>query len=273
MSKQQKGLKRNTIDKFYTKSTVVSTCIQLIKSKLSIDPINDLIIEPSAGNGSFIPFIKNLTNNYKFYDLLPEHKEIEKQDYLTLNYNSYTNKRIHIIGNPPFGRQASLALKFIKYSTQFCNSISFILPKSFKKDSMKNKLDLHFHLICEHNLPKNSFIVNNKEHEVPCVFQIWIRKKVLRILKPKLIPFHYKFVKKVETHDIAVRRVGVYAGSIFTETENKSHQSHYFIKFDNELTYFLLWKLQNIKFLESDYTVGPKSISKQELIKEYNKYM
>jgi hypothetical protein len=47
---------------------------------------------------------------------------------------------IHIIGNPPFGRQSSTAIKFIKKSCLFCNSLSFILPKSFKKDSLKNKV-------------------------------------------------------------------------------------------------------------------------------------
>ena len=42
--------------------------------------------------------------------------------------NSTFNK-IHIIGNPPFGRQSSLAIKFIKKSVEYCDSISFILPK------------------------------------------------------------------------------------------------------------------------------------------------
>ena len=42
-------------------------------------------------------------------------KDIKKQDYLKLNYNKFLNKynNIHIIGNPPFGKQSSLAKKFI----------------------------------------------------------------------------------------------------------------------------------------------------------------
>ena len=60
MSKIQKnGLKRNTIDKFYTKINVVKICINLIKQYLTIT-IDDLIIEPSAGDGAFIEFIKTL---------------------------------------------------------------------------------------------------------------------------------------------------------------------------------------------------------------------
>ena len=48
--KQKKGLKRNTIDKYYTKPSVVNQCIKLVKKYINISN-NDLIIEPSAGNG------------------------------------------------------------------------------------------------------------------------------------------------------------------------------------------------------------------------------
>ena len=79
--KQTKGLKRNVIDKYYTKSEVVNLCIETIKNKINIDN-EHLIIEPSAGNGAFIDGIKTLCDNYKFYDKEPEHDDIDKQDYL-----------------------------------------------------------------------------------------------------------------------------------------------------------------------------------------------
>ena len=147
------------------------------KKYIQIKP-DDLIIEPSAGNGSFISGIKSFSNNCIFYDLEPENPEIIKQDFLTGNYNDLSTKynNIHIIGNPPFGRQSSLAIKFIRKSCEFCNSISFILPKSFKKDSLKQKIPLNFHLILESDLPEKSFLVDGVEHDVPCVFQIWKKK-------------------------------------------------------------------------------------------------
>jgi len=61
--KQKKGLNRNTIDKYYTKDTVVESCLNFVKQFIQID-INDLIIEPSAGNGAFISGIKSLSNNF-----------------------------------------------------------------------------------------------------------------------------------------------------------------------------------------------------------------
>lgn len=62
-TKQSKGLKRNTIDKYYTKYTIVDLCIGIINKYIVISPENDIIIEPSSGNGSFIKNIKSLCNN------------------------------------------------------------------------------------------------------------------------------------------------------------------------------------------------------------------
>ena len=272
--KQDTGLKRDTTDKYYTKLDIVEDCKVQIEKHINIKE-NDLIIEPSAGNGSFIKIIKELTKNHKFYDLIPENKEIIKQDFLLLDVDKIIEpyKKIHIIGNPPFGRQSSLAIQFIKKCCEFADTISFILPKSFKKDSNKAKFDKLFHLIYEKDLPENSFSVNGDDCDVPCVFQIWKKKKTERIIPDKIEPKNFKFVDKTEHHDISFRRVGVYAGKIDKETDDKSIQSHYFIKFTNNKSVN-----ENIKLLEKinfdfNNTVGPKSISKQELIKEFNKYI
>jgi len=279
-TKQSKGLKRNTIDKYYTKDTIVESCLKSIKNYINITS-DDLIIEPSAGNGSFITGIKSLSNNFIFYDLEPENTEIIKQDYLLLDYSELTNKfsNIHVIGNPPFGRQSSMAIKFIKKSYEFCNSISFILPKSFKKDSLKKKFPLNFHLVFENDLPDKSFLVDGVEHNVPCVFQIWQKKNTKRLVVQKLEPNNFKFVEKPENldtveenekPDISFRRVGVNAGTIDVNINEKSVQSHYFIKFtNNKSVNDNIKRLYNITY-DFNNTVGPKSISKQELIFKFN---
>lgn len=272
--KQKKGLTRNTIDKFYTKNEIVKECINYIKKNIDIS-ISDLIIEPSAGSGVFIPFIKTLSNNNLFLDIAPENEEIIKQDFLELDNLELVKKykKIHIIGNPPFGRQASLAIKFIKKCCSFATSISFILPKSFKKDSMQKYFDKNFHLIYQYDLPLNSFLVNNIEYDVPCVFQIWLLKDIKRDEIIKVEPKNFCFVKKTDKPDISFRRVGVNASIISTDIKSKSEQSHYFIKFiNNKSIKDNLKNLSNIKF-NFNNTVGPKSISKQELIIEFNKFI
>jgi predicted RNA methylase len=269
--KQKKGLNRDTIDKYYTKDIIVDLCLNNVKKYIEINS-NDIIIEPSAGNGSFIKGIKLLTNNYKFYDIEPENSEIIKQDYLELDYCiiKETFSKIHIIGNPPFGRQSSLAIKFIKKSCEFCDSISFILPKSFKKDSLKSKFPLNFHLIFEIDLPEKSFLVNGKEHNVPSIFQIWKKMTNNRVINEKLEPLNFKFVDKTDNPDISFRRVGINAGRIEKIIDEKSIQSHYFIKFTNKNSVDdNIKKLSKITY-DLNNTVGPKSISKQELINKFN---
>jgi len=280
--KQTVGLKRNTSDKFYTNPSTVEICLNVIKQYLHILP-NDLIIEPSAGNGAFINGIKTLSNHYRFYDLEPEHPDIQQQDYMKLNSKelleshklSVINGKLsscNVIGNPPFGRQSSLAIQFIKKSCEFCDSLSFILPKSFKKESLKKTFPLNFHLIIEIDLPYYSFLVNDQEYNVDTVFQIWVKKDHQREVTEKIKPVNYKFVKISESPDISFRRVGVYAGKIDTDIV-KSEQSHYFIKFTNDKSINEnLEALKHVKF-EHNNTVGPRSISKPELIIEFNKYL
>lgn len=270
---QTTGLNRKVIDKFYTRPFIANECINAVIEKINIGN-TDLCIEPSAGNGSFIDSIKRVFSRYQFYDLEPENSEITKQDYLEYYYEpsyEYPDSSVHVIGNPPFGRQSSLAIHFIKKSCSFCDSISFILPKSFKKDSLKKHFPLKFHLIYEYDLPYNSFMVGDNEHDVPCVFQIWIKKDYCRVLPEKLIPNNYKFVEKSDEHDISFRRVGINAGEIDKNTDPKSIQSHYFIKFNIDFTDELFDELSNTVYNCKNNTCGPKSISKQELIKEFNK--
>ena len=133
---------------------------------------------------------------------------------------------------------------------------------------MSRTFDLYFHKVYELDIPKNSFNINKKYVDVPCIFQIWMRKDVKRILPPTLIPRGYSFVKKNQTPTISFRRVGINAGVISYEIENKSIESHYFIKIEN-MNDIIFNKLKELTF-EFNNTVGPRSIGKQELIEQFN---
>lgn len=266
------GLKRNTIDKFYTKTEVVKKCLIEFK-KIKIDLLKDVVIEPSAGNGSFTSHL--LEYNSISYDIAPEAEGIIKQDFLKLNLTEGFQIPLHFIGNPPFGRQSSIAKKFIKHICK-CDktkSFSFILPKSFKKESMQRCIPLDFHLISQIDIEYNGFLVNGEEHDVPCIFQVWERRDNNRYVSPKLEPKGYVFVKDKTKARYALRRVGVYAGKIIDmflhPLSRISDQSHYYIILDNNDKNFIE-KYEKISWKE-DNTVGPKSIGKQEFIKEINK--
>ena len=197
------GKNRDIIDQFYTIRNISEKCIKYLYDTLEIG-VNDLFIEPSAGDGSFSDYFIENQIKIDTYDIEPKKEYIEKVNFLELDivkYKDYENK-IHTIGNPPFGRQSSLAKKFIKKCSKFCDSISFILPKSFRKESYQSAFPLNFHLIKEFELDKNAFVIDGKSHNVPCVFQIWIKKETERYIEPKQIEKGFKFVKKSILKDI-----------------------------------------------------------------------
>ena len=101
--------------------------LKVSKDKVDIKP-NDIYLEPSAGNGSFIPYLKD--NKYVAYDIEPESEEIIKQDFLLFEpeYKDYI-----VIGNPPFGKRSRLAIDFLNHATSMAKVIGFIIPKSVFK--------------------------------------------------------------------------------------------------------------------------------------------
>ena len=63
-------MKKNN-DKFYTKPEIADDLIKFLLSKVDIDK-NDIIIEPSAGNGSFSNNPNLIKYKIEAYDILPE---------------------------------------------------------------------------------------------------------------------------------------------------------------------------------------------------------
>jgi hypothetical protein len=252
----------NTKEQFYTDKMVAKSCINHIVNL--IPNINNYLwIEPSAGNGSFL---HNVPETFKKIglDIDPKSNDINREDYL--KWNPPFHKNIIVFGNPPFGRQSSLAKSFILKSCKFANVIAFILPRSFTKPSMYNIFDLKFHLIYCNELGKNSFVINGLKYDVPCVFQIWQKRDDNRTIEEKTIPYMFQYVKQSEQHDIVFRRVGGLAGKCYKNNGGEySIQSHYFIKLDNNIIPFTDTIVEKINsYIFPSNTVGPRSLSKSE---------
>lgn len=253
---------KDIFDRFYTKEDVVNKCLTVLN-------LNDFdcIIEPSAGTGNFL---KNLPadSNVFAYDIAPEADGIEKIDWFSVDKTQFNVfKSILVLGNPPFGQQNSLAIRFFNESAKFCNTIAFVLPLSFKKSSVQNRLDLNFHLIKEIDLDNCGFMLLDKQEvTVPCVFQIWERQdKPRKKIKGKITSTEFIFTDK-ENADFRIQRVGGNAGKAFFDL-NKSASSNYFIKNNSKLSNEDFIELVNhLIFPSIEFTVGPKSLSKTELI-------
>jgi len=289
------GKKRDPKDQFYTNPGISEYCIDVFQNTVDID-CNDVLLEPSAGSGSFSDTLLEQYYNVHAYDIEPKKEYIKKQNYLEFDYSIYNNKTIHCIGNPPFGPQSSLAKKFIKYSCQFCETISFILPKSFRKDSFQKAFPLNFHLVKEIDLPKNSFIIDGKEHNVPCVFQIWVKKNTERYIEPNVKEKGFHFVSRPTlkniTHDEegkAIKRENIFSeepdfgilragggkrcGRISKEYKDGIAcypEAWLFIKIDGKYDKDKFYKeYKKINWID-DSNVGARSIDKQRFIRGIN---
>ena len=132
-------------DKYFTKPSIVDQCLKRIDLTKF-----DIILEPSAGCGSFhnkIPKDKG-----RACDISPDIPDVIELDFYAiekvinlLDLTTAPDKRYLSIGNPPFGMNSSMAIEFFNGCAKFSDEIAFIVPRTFRKDSVQNRLDLNFH--------------------------------------------------------------------------------------------------------------------------------
>lgn len=256
----------SSLDQYYTAPAVATYCMNKL---IDIISLNDYIcIEPSSGTGSFY----NLLPVPKIgIDLDPKHEGAIVQDFLTW-YPENLSKLYITVGNPPFGKNSTLAVKFFNHAAIFSNFIAFIVPRTFQKNSIVNRLNSKFQLKFEEVLPLDSFIYQDKPYKVPTVFQVWQKNaNLIRTITKKIVSHpDIIFCNNPANATIAFQRVGNNAGKISIEGLKLSANSHYFIKCDQSVINTLLkidWSL--IKY----NTAGNPSISKSELIEEYCKLL
>jgi predicted RNA methylase len=257
-------IERKKLDKFYTKKDVALECYNDLKKILDFNNISEVeFLEPSAGNGSFLSIIKEPKIGF---DIYPENNEILKCDYLTTDISNFLNKKLKtvVIGNPPFGKNSSLAVKFLNKSFEYSDIVGFVLPKTFKKESIKNRINLSFSCIFEKDLIEDSFFLGEENYSVPCVFQIWVKSDFRQKNKYIKNENHIKFTTKEEA-SYAIRRVGDYAGKIFKEFKEYSNSSNYFINCSPDIYTLIAENFKQLNNLAKN-TAGNPSLSKQELL-------
>ncbi|MDR2683846.1 MAG: hypothetical protein LBB53_00500 [Prevotellaceae bacterium] len=164
----------NIFDQYFTKRELAE--MLFAKTKQTISKYENTLenytwLEPSVGEGCFFDLLPE--NQRIGIDIEPLKNDIVKSDYLNFQL---PEKKLIVIGNPPFGHRGVMALNFINHS-QKADYVCFILPMFFEskgKGSVKYRVR-GFNLIHSERLPKNSFYMpaTQKTVDVKCVFQIW----------------------------------------------------------------------------------------------------
>lgn len=134
-------------------------------------------------------------------------------------------------GNPPFGKNSSLALKFINKAAEFSDFIAMILPRTFRKESMSRLIHPGLMGLIDVDVPKDSFIFKNRTKDVPKRFMVFKKSSGQKTLSPPkpTTSRHFSFTEK-ETGAVSFQRVGARAGTVREEFRDRATTSHYFLQ-------------------------------------------
>lgn len=217
------GLTAERLDQYYTEWHVADRLWSHVEDH--IDTESCLLVEPSAGEGAFY---RRMRPGSLGFDKEPKYPGI-----ITANFFDVTiggDRDICFVGNPPFGKNSSLAQAFFNHAAREARYIAMILPSTFLKGSMQNKLNFAFHVVFEEEVPPNAFRFEGRLCSVSTTFMIWERREEPRPLWPTETRHpDFEFLPSRDGADFMIQRVGADAGRVHEEF-GKSGSAHYFIR-------------------------------------------
>ena len=277
MTTTAEEVREGGLDKFYTIPAIAEKCLARIGSRYVWSEWG-IVIEPSAGNGSFL--IRIPTEKKLGIDISPEHKDIVKQDFLTYMPPKNLGK-ILVVGNPPFGRVSSLAIKFFNHASKWADVIAFIIPRTFRRVSVQNKLNLYFHLVFDEEIPMEPCSFSPRMM-AKCCFQIWEKRQIPRaIIELSTTHDHWDFLgfgpndetgqpTPPEGADFAIRAYGGKCGDLVeTGLERLRPKSWHWIQAKIKKD-TLIERFKALDYSLSLDTARQNSIGRGELVRLYS---
>lgn len=258
-------------EQYYTPADLSREILEKVCSKIDA-PTRRVFLEPAGGTGSFIDAAKALGfTQIVSMDIEPKHELVEEMDFLEsqLDVSSAV-----CVTNPPFGRNNSLSVPFFNKAAEYSDIIAFIVPRSWRKWSVLNRLNMSFHLVDDWNLDID--YVNDEgesTHGVgnlrTCV-QVW-KKDESKLRLPVKIPDHGIIQKTTpELADVSFTLFGYGCGTVKEDFPRIPNTTQTFLKlkhpralealnavdfskFFNHTAYTEALGLQEINYLLNDY--------------------
>ena len=165
------------LDQFFTRPEVAQDCYASLRQWMHQDgarPEEYHFIEPAAGTGAFFDLLP--TDRRVGVDIATFRDEYERADFLS--WQPAEGQCYALIGNPPFGYRAWLALAFMNHAAKFADYVGMILPMAFQSDGKGSpKLRVRgLRLVHTQHLPQNSFVdVQGRRAKVNALWQVWQR--------------------------------------------------------------------------------------------------
>ena len=254
---ERKALAGVHSDQFFTRPQVAKQFAGWVRSQPFVKQV-DRVIEPAAGNQDLAKYFPGI----EMYDLDPKSANITQQDFLTSQHKPTGGTMV--VMNPPFGRGSDLAIQFFNKAATFAEYIAMIVPRTFRRTSIQDRLNRNWHLVDEYILPRNSFYLPSegpeRGYDVPAVAQIWRKGAEPRqSAAPATLPANIKFTTP-DRADFAFRKKGRRAGQIVTQDIALTNPNSFFY-IQGDVTPF-----QGVDWRQwGNDVMGARSISKADI--------
>ncbi|MEY4437468.1 MAG: hypothetical protein RL100_932, partial [Actinomycetota bacterium] len=250
-------------EQYYTPSYLADSLIIEVAA-LVPDLADRTILEPAGGTGSFIKAAEKFgVKNFLSFDIEPKHDSVSKQDFL---HAKVSVQNAVTISNPPFGRNNALSIPFFNKAADHSEYICFIVPRSWRKWSVINRLDRRFHLVSDHDIEidyeNDSGQKLSDKNALATCFQIWQRKSVLR---PKYLVQDQGLIEKTNPMDadVALTIFGFGCGKVATDFARKPNTTKMFLKLKHPKALAALQSVDYSRFYKS--TAYTNALSLQEI--------
>lgn len=217
-------------EQYYTPADLAESLLQEVLQFVP-DISKRTVLEPAGGTGSFINAARKAgAKKFLSFDIEPKHDSVTLANFLDADIKAHDAVTI---SNPPFGRNNSLSIPFFNKAADHSEYICFIVPRSWRKWSVINRLDQRFHLIADHDIKidyENDLGQKlSQRNNLATCFQIWQRKATPR---PKYTVADQGLIEKTdpENADVALTIFGFGCGTVRTEFERKPNSTRMFLK-------------------------------------------
>lgn len=250
-------------EQFYTPKDLALELVA--RAEKTLGPLTGkTVLEPAGGTGSFIEAVMAAgAKKVISFDIEPLHPEVSKGSFLD---QVIDENQVITISNPPFGRNNALSVPFFNHAAGFSEAICFIVPRSWRKWSVTNRLDMNFELALDVDLDidyvdANGELISTKSRLATC-FQVW--KKTTNPRVPIRIQ-NMGIVEKVAPAeaDVSLTIFGYGCGKLKTEFQPVANTTQLFLKLVHPKALAALKSVDYSKFYKN--TAYTEALSLQEI--------
>lgn len=231
-------------------------------------------LEPAGGTGSFITALEQKgIRSITSVDTEPKHPSVRRQDFLTFDP---AGAEFVTISNPPFGRNNALSVPFFNHAAHFSSHIAFLVPQSWRKWSVLNRLNQNFHLVLDSEVRvvyQDALGEKITGHnQLRTCFQVWEKRDIARARVK--VPDHGFVTRSTpQQADVAIRVFGYGCGKVLREFPRQANTTMMFLavsepgiisalegldyeRFASRTAYTKALSLQEINFLLNEQLLG-----------------